>query len=263
MAFTDKQKQDIINRNYDWLKPYISKVFFDAPEIDNSVTVEGIALEWAKLDERSPKKKHTIKEAIKAYQKSYGKDAKFIKDLTGETLPELKIDEPKTEYIVNEDKSAATLEALQRDVTFIRDVVEADGDPSALMFNDEAERFYGTVLDDDIMKKVQRVNDLLDIVAIGSNAKVTKCEKPNPRSTSAVFAIKYKGISGILNTALKSFREIVETVDEIFVIPMDEETVRISLTLNNVWKEHRRMDDFEMDEEDSKEIDDMIDGDDE
>lgn len=248
MSFTEKQKKNIIDRNYDWLKPYISKVFFDAPEIDNSMTVEGIALEWAKLEERNPEKRVTIKDAIKAYEKSYKADAKFVQEKTGESMPELKIDTPDVTIVVNDEKSSATIETLQREASFVEDVIKADGNPYALMFDEEKERFFGTVPDKDILKKVERVNELLEVIAIGADASISKCETLKPRSESAVFAITYNGLNGITGTALKCFRKIVETVDEVFVVPKTNNSVRISFAINNLWKEHRLLSDSEMEE---------------
>jgi len=239
---TENRKQEIIDRNPEWLTPYLMKIFHDAPEIDNSVTVEGIAEEWSKLDDRYPSRAHSLKEAIKAYEKSYKYDAEFVRKTTGQELPKLEIKVEDSKYILNEDKSTASLEKMQRDVEFVKDVIENDGNPLSLLFDEERESFYGTVLDEDIMKKAYRVNDLLEIVAIGSNVEVQKFEEPKPRSSSAVFALTFKGLNSINQTAMKAFKEITQIVDEVIIIPRENETTRISFVLDGLWAEHTNID---------------------
>ena len=69
---TKERKEEILKRNFDGLKPYIQRIFVEAPNLENSVHIEGVALCWKKLQERGMKGdyswNHSAREYIKLYE---------------------------------------------------------------------------------------------------------------------------------------------------------------------------------------------------
>lgn len=261
---TEEQKQKILNRNYEWLQPYIMNVFKQIPQLENSATIEGIAMEWAKMAERRASGRATIEEAIKAYEKQYEKDREYILKTTGQTMPDLVIpavvqEEPK--YVVNEELSAATIEALARETNFIKKLTTPDGLDDFLSPDREANRFYGTELNEQSLMRIWKVNSLMDILATAYGVTVEKydTDKPDPYSREAIFAVESNNLISFTGTAYEAFQKIIDIADDImFLNPEGKRRLRIVITIKDIWSKWRRMDDDKLkdlglidDEEDS------------
>lgn len=247
---TNEKKQKILNRNPEYLTPYLMKVFHDAPNIDNSMTIEGIAMEWSKLEESGRRNTVTIADAIKAYEKSYGKDAQIVKDITGESMPELNIAVTPSDYKVNEELTAAHMEEIKKEKDFYEGLMSSDGFPFSDDFEeDDDERFYGTVFDDSCWGVINRVNDLLDILNTSSDITVQKFTEPNPRTPDAIVAFTTQDVCSLAGTQYKAFAELTQLAKEMYIVPKENRNVRFAFSLGNVWKEHRDLTDEEMQEE--------------
>lgn len=252
---TDEQKNKIINRNYDWLHPYVADVIRLLPDLENSVTIEGIAMEWAKLDERKKKGSVTIEEAIKAYEKKYERDAAYVEKTTGKKLKPLSIPKVKkeaTQYVVNEDLSNATIEALIKKKDMAELLSSPDGIYELLEGNPEAELFYGTEIDKDKLSCAYACDNFLDIISTVDGIKVDKFAEPNPYASAAIFGMNIRHAVHLTETALNAFRQIVLLADEMMVFPRENET-RIAFAIHDLWKEHRLMSEEEKQQHDEDE----------
>ena len=249
---TKERKEEILNRNFDGLKPYIQRIFIEAPNLENSVHIEGVALCWKALQERS-KRKIPIQSAIRKYEKEWESDRKFVGKMTGEELPPLNTEDwlPKPKYVVNEDLTSAVLENVKSEISFNKKVSEFGGDILAAFVDDlDNDRFYGTVVNEDTLKKLHRANELLDIIKTNRDVNVKKFKEPNPRSSIGVVAVHaIRGMSVISGTAYKAFRELVQIADDCSILPATSDKARISFGFHNLWKESREMTDAELAEE--------------
>lgn len=245
---TQEQKDKIINRNYDWLQSYIKDVMDALPDLENSVTIEGIALSWAKLDERRKKGCAKIEDAIELYKKEYAYDSENVSKLTGKKSHELNIPPvKKVEYTVNEDLSAATIEQMAKDVAFLKQMSTDEGICEFFDLNGDRNRFYGTVIDKEKVPIIKKVNGLMDILATVHGVTVDKFDEDiDPRVNVAVFGINANSMFSFSDTAYKAFKEAVNLCDSILVIPRTERSVRIVLSISNIWKKSIQLTDEEM-----------------
>ncbi len=171
----------------------------------------------------------------------------------------------EVQYQVNEELTAAVMEEILKKKIFLDELAAAGGDPYAVIFGSgEQERFCGTAVNEEAVEKMRRINDLLDVVGTGTCISVQKCETPNPRSNSAVFAVNFlHGVNALNGTGYKAFREITRLTDEMIIVPKEGRSVRIAFTLGDIWKGHRELDDFELAELDRDMFDDLEDAEDE
>lgn len=241
---TDKERKEILDRNSDdpIMYEYILKVLDNAPNLDNPIHIEGIAVEWNQAEQLEMYKNITFDEAVSRYKKTYAYEAK-VAEKCGEKMPPLDLDlsKPETTYVINEELTAATIEAHQK----MGNVIEAGkryietGSPFDP--DDPKEKFFGTVVNEETMAKVQRCNELLEVISAGSfNVKVEKFEKPDPLLISAHFALEVTNTSPFDGTIMTALSGLFALADSVTFFPRDGMT-RVAFTIDNLWKEHRTM----------------------
>ena len=247
---TPERKAEIINRNFDYVRPYVKRVIEELPDLENSVHIEGIAECWYDLEMKYGKKA-SVDSAIRAYEKEYARDAKEIEMMTGDKLPPLDIEKFKPKYVINEDLTHAVLENVKGKIDLAKKVEEHDGSILSTLLDDvDNDRFYGTIVNEETVKKLEKANSLLDIIKTCDGVTVQKFKEPRPRSDEGVVAINVVGgLSCFSGSVYKAFRELVGIADEFIVIPKSETVTRIALPFYNLWKESREMTDEEMEEE--------------
>ena len=250
---TSEQKKEIMNRAPDFAKPYIKRIFEELPGLEDSVHIEGLAGCWWE-NEFFSGKRISIDSAIRLYEVKYAEDCRFVKMMTGEEMPPLDSDKWKPQYELNEDLTQAVMESIKDRLDFARKIEEHDGDPVAALLDGlddlENDRFYGTVVNEVTLKKLDRANSLLDIIKTADNAEVQKFREANPRCNAGIVAIhavnSYASFQGVV---YKAFRELINLADDITIMPRTERVTRIVLSFNDLWKESREMTDEEMAEE--------------
>ena len=166
-------------------------------------------------------------------------------------------------YEINEDLTQAILEKIRDRLDFARKVEEHDGDAVAAVLDDladlDSDRFYGTVLNEETLKKLNRANCLLDILKTADYAEIQKFREANPRCSEGIVAVHAVGGPACFQGIVwKTFRELISLADEITIMPATERVTRIVLCFHNLWKESRELTDGELEGED---IDDLTDED--
>ncbi len=164
-------------------------------------------------------------------------------------------------YEINEDLTQAILEKIRDRLDFARKVEEHDGDAVAAVLDDladlDSDRFYGTVLNEETLKKLNRANCLLDILKTADYAEIQKFREANPRCSEGIVAVHAAGGPACFQGIVwKAFRELISLADEITIMPVTERVTRIVLCFHNLWKESRELTDGELERED---IDDLTD----
>ena len=263
---TDKERQEIIDMNSDdpILQGYIKKVMDNAPNLDNSVHIEGIATEWNQAEQIEGWKHISFAEAVERYKFQYEQEKKTA-ERHGAKMPPLEMDlsKPEEQYTINEELTAVSIEAqkkLGNVLEFGKKFMETG---SLFDMDDEFERFYGTVLNEDTVKKAWRANELLDILELGClSASIEKFEEPNPHFHSAILAVNFSELNGLDGTVLGAFQELTALADTITIVPNEPKICRIVFEFQNLWTEHRLITDQEaaeywddFSEEDFDEID--------
>lgn len=182
----------------------------------------------------------------------------------GREMQPLNQEEGKPQYEINEDLTQANLEKIKDKLDFARKVEEHDGDAIAAVLDDlsdlDSDRFYGTVLNEETLKKLNRANSLLDIIKTADYAGVQKFKETNPRCSEGIVAVHAAdGLTCFQGIVYKAFRELINLADEITIMPVTERVTRIVLSFHDLWKESRELTDEEMEEE--EDIDDLTDED--
>lgn len=249
---TEAEKKAILDQNDNdpVLQKYIQKVFIEAPMLTNSVHIEGLAVQYMKAVEYGKKKNIPFADVVKLYERVYAEDAQILKAF-GQEMPPLELDLSKFEepYKLNEELTATAIEAQKK----LSNLVDAakQFQETGMLFDpdDEAERFFGTVVNEETVKKVQRANELLDIIELGSlDVEIEKFKEPDPHVRSAIAVMTVNGVNNLESTTLIAFRELVESADDITFTPKDDQICRISFSFKNLWKKHRLMTEEEFEE---------------
>ena len=242
----DKQRQDILDLypDHPTMQKYIRKVFEEAPNLDNSVHIEGIANEWMYAVEIGRRKNFTFSDAVKSYEKTYREESAYAEKISNVKMPPLALDltKPEQTYTVNEEMTATAIEAQKKLGNLLGAMKEFEETGALFDPDDEKERFFGTVVNEETFKKAQRANELLDLIELGSlDIKVEKFTEPVPIIPSALVAMTVHDINGIDGTTLAAFKELVELADDITIVPKDGNICRIAFAFYDLWKEHRTM----------------------
>lgn len=248
---TSEKKEKIYNIACDYAKPYVKKVFKELPNLEDSVFIEAVADHWWEL-ERQYNRAVSVDSVLKSYEKLYESQRKLVKRMSGEDMPPINTEDWKPKYVINEDLTHAVLENVKSKIDFTKKADEYNGDYMSMLAEDLSnERFYGTVVNQETLKKLDKANSLLDIIKTNSRVTIKKFHEANPRSDCGVVAINIVGgLSCLQGTVYKAFRELVGIADELSVIPASENSARIALSFYNLWAESRELTDEELEEED-------------
>lgn len=157
-------------------------------------------------------------------------------------------------YEINEDLTQAMLENLKGRLAFAKKIEEHDGDAVAAVLDDltnqEKDRFYGTVLNEETLNKLNRANCLLDILKTADYTGIQKFREANPHCDEGIVAVHATdGLICFQGVVFKAFRELINLADEITIIPITERVTRIVLCFHDLWKESRELTDEELEEE--------------
>ena len=147
------------------------------------------------------------------------------------------------DYVLNQDLTEAMMEKLQRDLELYRKIEEHDGDPELAILSslDDKTEFRGTVLNEATVAKLNRANELLDILGTLDEIEVDKFTEPHPECRAGVAAINITWLCSFKKTVYKAFRELAAISDEMDVLQMenDEGTyTRLVFTFKNLWLEY-------------------------
>lgn len=258
---TIENRNNILNKLDEVYHPYANKVMDCAPNLKELVDIEGICLAWVHLEEMG-RRNVTFEQAVKQYRKEYERDSAMVKRMTGKDMPPLDLDLSQPEIIVNEDLTAATIESFQK-TKRILGAAKLFEETGSFFEIEESDRFYGTVINDSVMKKMNNVNANLDVIATEDGITVDKFEEPNPRSRFATVAVTQdSSVTIYTDTILKAYKKIVADADEITFV-RNGESVRTAFSFGGIWKEHRNLTDEEIEELDAELYDDTEDGPDE
>lgn len=249
---TDKQRQAILDQNDNdpTLQKYIRKVFEAAPNLENSVHIEGLAIEWNKAVEFERWTTLTFSDIVSRYRRTYAEEARIAKK-AGHEMPPLELDlsMPEGTYQINEEMTANAIET-QKKTGNLLEALKMYQETGALFDpDDDIERFYGTVVNEEVLKKLQRANELLGMIEAGAlSVSVDRFTAPNPHFTSGIVAINVDGVNVFDGTILKFLKELMDMANEITFAPQEERICRIAFSFKNLWKESRLMTDEETEE---------------
>lgn len=249
-----KEKKKIFDRCFDYLKPYVVEVFKELPNLEDSVYIEMVANSWFDLEQRYGKKV-SVDSALKAFMRKFNSQAKMVKNMSGEEMPVPNPEEWKPQYKVNEDLTEAVMGNVKSKIDFAKKVQEHDGDVLSALIDDEdadeRERFFGTAENKETLKKLQKANNLLDILKASGDVSVDSFKGADPRCMNGIVAFNVlHGVSSFQGTIYKAFRDLVDIADEFTIYPSTGETARVVFAFKNLWSESRRLTDEEMEEED-------------
>lgn len=247
---SQKKKEDIINMNFEYIRPYIKRVMAELPNLENSVHIEGVA-ECLYECEMKYRKKVSIDTAIKAYEKKYAEDSMTVKMLSGGDMPPLNTEEWKSKYVIDEDLTQATLENVKTKINFAKKMEQHDGDlMSAIMDDIDEDRFYGTVVNKQTLNKLEKANRYLDIIKTNDGVTIQKFKEANPRTDEGIVAINVvNGVTSFQGAVYKAFRGLVNIADEFTILPSTSTVTRVVFSFYNLWAESREMTDEEMEAE--------------
>lgn len=154
---------------------------------------------------------------------------------------------------INQGMTDAALESIQHELELKKKIDDNDGDLIAAIFaENEADRFFGTEINPETIRKVEEANSMLDIISIMDDVKVQKFTDISPYCRSATVAIEFYGFAAqFTKTVFKAFRWITEIADNFDIIRFDDR-VKITFGFDNLWLEHRELTDAELEEQREK-----------
>lgn len=157
-------------------------------------------------------------------------------------------------YKVNEEMTGAVIENYKDMLKVAKKIEDCDGDILSAIFGEREEnRFYGTKINENVIKRLRRVNDKLDIIGATKEIEIQKFVEPNPRCREAVVAITvHDMIADFKGELYYALYWLVGLADSVSVMPRDDRTVRIVFVFNDLWVESRLMTDEEIEEEKNK-----------
>lgn len=250
---SSEQKKKIFNRCFDYLKPYVVEVFKELPNLEDSVYIEMVANSWFDLEQRYGKKV-SVDSALKAFMKKFNSQAKIVKNMSGEEMPVPNPEEWKPQYKVNEDLTEVVMQNVKSKIDFAKKVQAHDGDVLSAFFDgedeDEAERFYGTKVNKETLKKLDKANSLLDILKASGEVTIDSFKGADPKCTRGIVAFNVKdGVASFQGAIYKAFRDLVDIADEFTIYPSTDKVARVVFAFDNLWSESRRLTDEEMEED--------------
>ena len=161
--------------------------------------------------------------------------------------------EGSLEFAVNSEMTNAVMENMQDYLQLQKRIEEVDGDIFALFNERDIDRFDGTVVNEEVILKLEDVNKCLDVIGTTEDVEIEKFEEPNPKLREAFVAITiHNGVAFFKGAAYGSFRRIVELSDEMSVVPCGDLDARIVFIFKNLWSEHREMTAAELEEQRKK-----------
>lgn len=158
------------------------------------------------------------------------------------------------DYKINEEMTGAVMENYKDMLKVAKKIENCDGDILSAVFGEqEVNRFYGTKLNENVIKRLRSVNDKLDIIGATKEIEIQKFVEPNPRCREAVVAITvHDMIADFKGELYYALYWLVVLADSVSVMPRDDRTVRIVFVFNDLWSESRLMTDEEIEEEKNK-----------
>lgn len=152
---------------------------------------------------------------------------------------------------INNDMTEAVMENLQNKLRIQRRIEECEGDLLSAVFGErKADRFYGTVIDESVLKMVEYANLQLDIIGTQEDFEIEKFVEPNPRCREAVVAVTiHDGINYFYGKVFRAFSKIAERADSLMILSREDRSTRFVFSFNNLWADSREMTDAEIEEE--------------
>lgn len=154
---------------------------------------------------------------------------------------------------VNHELTEAVFENIQHELELKKKIDDNDGDIIAAIFSEnEADRFFGTEINSETIRKAEEANVLLDIISIMDDVKVQKFTDISPYCRYATVAIDFYGFAAhFTKTVFKAFRRLTEIADDFDVMQFDDHA-RIAFGFDNLWSKHREMTDAELEDQREK-----------
>ena len=152
---------------------------------------------------------------------------------------------------INNDMTEAVMEKFQDKLKIMKKIDENGGDLISAVFGErEINRFYGTEVNKDVLLRAWNANTNLDIIGTMDDIEIEIFEKPNPRCREAVVAFEiHNGVKLFKGKVYEAFRRLVESSDNIMVMPRENETTRFVFAFEELWLESRLLTDEEIEEE--------------
>ena len=154
---------------------------------------------------------------------------------------------------INQGMTDAVLESVQHELELKKKIDDNDGDLIAAIFaENEADRFFGTEINSETVRKAEEANGLLDIISIMDAVKVQKFTEISPYCRYATVAIDFYGFAAhFTKTIYNAFRRLTEIADNVDIMNFDDH-VRLAFDFDNLWAEHRELTDAELEEQREK-----------
>lgn len=162
------------------------------------------------------------------------------------------------DYKVNEEMTGAVIENYKDILKVAKKIEDCDGDILSAVFGcREENRFYGTKINENVVKRLRLANRKLDVIGATGEIEIQKFNEPNPRCREAVVAITVHDMIADFKGELYSALDwLIGIADSVSIMPRDNRTVRIVFVFNNLWEESRLMSDEEIEEEKNKFLED-------
>lgn len=158
------------------------------------------------------------------------------------------------DYKINEEMTGAVMENYKDMLKVAKKIEDCDGDILSAVFGEqEVNRFYGTKLNENVVKRLMMANRKLDVINATGEIEIQKFVEPNPRCREAVVAITlHDMIADFKGELYYALYWLIGIADSVSIMPRDGRTVRIVFVFYNLWLESRLMTDEEIEEEKNK-----------
>lgn len=152
---------------------------------------------------------------------------------------------------INNDMTEAVMEKFQDKLKIMKKIEDNGGDLFSAVFGErEIDRFYGTKVNEDVLLRAWNANTNLDIIGTMDDAEIEMFEEPNPRCREAIVAFTiHNGVKLFKGKVYEAFRRLVESSDNIMVMPRENESTRFVFSFEDLWLENRLLTDEEIEEE--------------
>lgn len=145
-------------------------------------------------------------------------------------------------YEINEDLTNATLETLEHEAQIANMFSNFFSDsPDAFdAFDFPRPRRIGTVVNQEVLKRVYEANKFLEIIQIAGDTKIEKFTEPNPYDKDAFVAFTTQDCFMRYDLTVKNaFSSLIDLCDEMIVRTIDDTHNRYVFIFSNLWEQYR------------------------